>query len=45
MSARLSPLKWLAVITASVGLAFSTVPGRADSDQSVDVNAESSCLS
>ncbi len=45
MSARFAPLNWLVVITASVGLAFSAVPGRADSNQPVAVNAESSCLS
>ena len=44
MSARFAPQNWLAAITAIVGLAFSAVPGRADANQSVDVNAESSCL-
>ena len=45
MSARFSPLKWLAAIMLIVGLAFTASPGRADSSQPVDGNADSTCLS
>ena len=44
MSARFSPLKWLAIVTVFIGLAFTAAPGYADSDQPAD-NSESTCLS
>lgn len=45
MSVRFSLVKWLAVATLIVGLAFTAAPGRADANPPLKISESSTCLS